>query len=142
MSRNKILYILISAVVSVLLLWILLSRLETGDLRQTLSNIYVPALSVYAAVALLGAFFRSWRYKWLLQPEPIGWRDIFLVTLIRNLFVDLLPARVGSLSYIYLLNKRLRFTFESATSTFVVAFLFDLSLATLTKALFYAMISG
>ncbi len=125
MSRNKILYILISAVVSALLLWILLSRVETGDLVQTFSNIYYPALLAYVAIALLGAVLRSWRYKWLLQPEPIGWRDIFLVTLIRNLFVDLLPSRIGSLSYIYLLNKRLRFAFESATSTFVVAFLFD-----------------
>ena len=125
MSRNTIFYILISIVVSALLLWVLLARLETGDFNQTLSNIYYPALLVYMAIALLGAVLRSWRYKWLLQPEPITWRDIFLVTLIRNLFVDLLPSRVGSLSYIYLLNRRLRFSFESATSTFVVAFLFD-----------------
>jgi hypothetical protein len=48
-----------------------------------------------------------------------------LVTFIRNLFVDLLPVRIGSLSYIYVLNKRLNFTFNAATSSFVVAFVYD-----------------
>jgi len=124
-SKNKIFYVLLSVFVSALLLWILLSRLEKGDLVQTFSHIYSPALLTYMAIALLAAGLRSWRYKWLLRPEPIGWRDIFLVTLIRNLFVDLLPSRIGSLSYIYLLNKRLHYTFELAMSTFVVAFLFD-----------------
>jgi uncharacterized membrane protein YbhN (UPF0104 family) len=50
---------------------------------------------------------------------------MFLVTFIRNCFDDLLPARIGSLSYIYVLNKRLEFSFESAASTFVVAFVLD-----------------
>jgi hypothetical protein len=50
---------------------------------------------------------------------------MFLVTFIRNSLIDLLPARLGSLSYIYVLNKRLGFPFETATSSFVLAFVLD-----------------
>jgi hypothetical protein len=77
------------------------------------------------AIALAGATLRAWRYKWLLLPHRISWRNIFLVTFIRNLFVDLFPARLGSLSYIYVLNKSLRYSFEAASSSFVVAFVLD-----------------
>lgn len=125
MSKNRLFYILLSFVVSAVLIWILLSQIETKDLVQTLSHIHFPALLAFMVIALTGVVLRSWRYKWLLEPCPIGWGNIVLVTFIRNLFVDLFPARIGSLSYIYLLNKRLNFSFEVATSTLVIAIIFD-----------------
>jgi uncharacterized membrane protein YbhN (UPF0104 family) len=94
-------------------------------LTQTLSNIYWPALFLYIGISFFSSWLRAWRYKWLLQPRPITWGNMFLVTFIRNCFDDLLPARIGSLSYIYVLNKRLKFSFESAASTFVVSFVLD-----------------
>jgi hypothetical protein len=111
--------------VSAVLIWFLLSQIEIRDLIQTFSSIYFPALLAFTAIAVIGAILRSWRYKWLLEPYPISWGNILLVTFVRNLFVDLFPARIGSLSYIYLLNKRLNFSFEVATSTFVMAVIFD-----------------
>ena len=125
MFKNKAVYIGLSAAVSVGLLWLLSSQFRAGDIGAMLSNIFWPAVVVYAAVALSGALVRAWRYKTLLAPRFVGWRDILLVTFIRNSLIDLLPARLGGLSYIYVLNKRLGFTFESATSTFVLASVLD-----------------
>lgn len=125
MQKKRLFYILLSFVVSTVLIWILLSQIETRDLVQTFSRIYFPAFLAFMAIALAGVVLRSWRYKWLLKPYPISWENIILVTFIRNLFVDLFPARIGSLSYIYLLNKRLNFSFEVATSTLVIAIIFD-----------------
>ena len=125
MSKNKLLYTLLSFAVSAFLIWFLLSQIETRDLVQTFSRIHYPALLAYMAIALAGTGLRAWRYRWLLHPHHISWGNILLVTLIRNCFVDLFPARIGSLSYIYILNKRLNFSFEVATSTFVMAFIFD-----------------
>jgi uncharacterized membrane protein YbhN (UPF0104 family) len=119
-------FVVVSLVVSVLLIGLLLSQVKTRDLAQTLSKIYWPALFSYFGISLFSSWLRAWRYKWLLQPQPITWGNIFLVTLIRNCLDDLLPARIGSLSYIYVLYKRLNFSFESAASTFVVAFVYDL----------------
>lgn len=125
MSKNRLFYILLSFAISAILIWFLLSQIETKDLFQTFSRIHYPALLAYIGIALIGTGLRAWRYRWLLHPHHISWGNILLVTLIRNLFVDLFPARIGSLSYIYLLNKRLNFSFEVATSTFVIAFIFD-----------------
>ena len=125
MLRNRLVYIALSAVVSLALLWLLFSQIRTEDVITTLSKIFVPALFAYMAIALLGAWLRAWRYKWLLQPQTISWGNILLVTFIRNSLIDLLPARIGSLSFIYVLNKRLNFSFETATSAFVVAFVLD-----------------
>jgi uncharacterized membrane protein YbhN (UPF0104 family) len=125
MAKNKLFYILLSLAVSTALIWILLSQIELKDLTKTFTEIDYSFLLVFMAIALFAAGLRAWRYRLLLYPHSIAWRNIFLVTLIRNLFVDLFPARVGSLSYIYILNKRLNFSFETATSTFVVSVIFD-----------------
>lgn len=126
MPKKKIGYILLSITVSVVLILILLSKIETKDFLYTLSHIFLPALLAFFAISLLGTVLRAWRYKLLLYPQKISWGNIFLVTFIRNLFVDLLPVRIGSLSYIYILNKRLNVSFNTATSSFVVAFVYDL----------------
>lgn len=125
MPKKKLFYTLLSSAVSAILIWFLLSQIETKDLIKTFSSIHYPALFAYVSISLAGAGLRAWRYKWLLHPHPISWRNILLVTLIRNLFVDLFPARIGSLSYVYLLNRRLYFSFEVATSTLVVAIVYD-----------------
>ena len=125
MLKNKFLYLLLSFIISAVLIYVLLTRIETEDLVQTFKGIYYPSLFIFMVIALTGAVLRAWRYKWLLKPQTIGWGNIFLVTLIRNLFVDLLPARIGSLSYIYFMNKRLNYSFEAAASSFVLAMVFD-----------------
>ncbi|MDH4271713.1 MAG: flippase-like domain-containing protein [Candidatus Aminicenantes bacterium] len=139
MSRNKLTYIVLSAIVSAVLLLLLFKQIDFGELSLAFSRIFLPALVVYAAVALIAAWLRAWRYKWLLRPQPIGWRNILLVTFIRNSLIDLLPARIGSLSYIYVLNKRLGFPFETATSSFIVAFVLDF--LTISPFLFVSLLA-
>lgn len=137
MPKKRLFYILISFAVSAVLIWLLLTQIETKDLVQTFARIDYRALLAFMIIALVGVVLRSWRYKWLLKPYPISWGSIILVTFVRNLFVDLFPARIGSLSYIYLLNKRLGFSFEVATSTFVMALIFDF--LTLSPFLFFSI---
>jgi len=90
-----------------------------------MSSLYLPPLLAYMAISITTAFLRAWRYRILLRPVPIRWRDIMIVTLVRNAFDDLLPARIGSLSYIWVLNDRLEKPFENAASSFVIAFIYD-----------------
>src|SRR4030042_4732209 len=107
MRKSRLVYIILSVLVSAGLLWLLLSNVKTEDIIRTVSRIYVPALLTYMAMALTAAWLRAWRYKLLLRPQPISWPNMFLVTFIRNSLIDLLPARLGSLSYIYRLKQRL-----------------------------------
>ncbi len=110
---------------SAVLLAVLISRIRIADLGDILSKLYLPALLAYAAISLASTGLRALRYKWLLEPRRIGWGPMLLVTLARNAFDDLLPARVGALSYIYFMNRNLGFSFESAASSFIVAFILD-----------------
>jgi len=117
--------ILLSLVLSVFLLYVLFTRVRPADFIDVLTSVYLPALLVYMTVNLAATFLRAWRYRVLLHPIPISWGDILIVTLVRNSFDDLLPARIGSLSYIYVLTERLEKPFEHAASSFVIAFVFD-----------------
>lgn len=125
MFRKKTTYFILSIAVSIFLIWFLLSQIEINALKQTFTQIYIPAVCAFMAISLISSLFRAWRYQILLPPQSIKFGNIFMVTLIRNLFVDLLPARTGSLSYVYILNRRLNFPFEEAASTFVLAIVFD-----------------
>ena len=124
-AKRTSFYVIVSIALSFLLIGLLVSRIDAKELAETLTRIFLPALLAYMAIALLGAVLRAWRYKLFLSPRPIRWRDILMATFIRNSFVDLLPARLGSLSFIYVLNKRLDFAFEAATSAFVASFVYD-----------------
>ena len=125
MSGRRAVYIAVSLALSVLLISLLISRIDAEELGRVLTRIFVPGLLAYMAVALLGTVLRAWRYKLFLSPQTVRWRDILMATFIRNSFVDLLPARLGSLSLIYVLNKRLGFSFEAATSAFVASLVYD-----------------
>lgn len=122
---KKIITLAVSTAVSVLLIGFLLSRIETRDLVRTIRDVHRPALAAYLGAMLAGAALRAWRYKILLHPRTISWPDILMVTFIRNSFIDLLPARIGSLSFILIMNRRLGFPFESATSAFLVSMVLD-----------------
>jgi len=124
-SKRRTSIIIVSLALSAVLLFALFRRVSPADFAGTMSSLSLPPLLAYMALSLLTAFFRAWRYRILLRPVPIGWGDMMIVTLVRNAFDDLLPARIGSLSYIWVLNDRLGKPFENAASSFVVAFIFD-----------------
>lgn len=123
--RSRLTTFVLSLLLSIGLVGYLLSRIQLADLVQTFTRIYLPSLGLYGLLSLLGSGLRAYRYRLLLGPERITTAGIFLVTLIRNLFVDLLPAKLGSLSYIYLLVRRFGLPLELGTSTFILAAVFD-----------------
>lgn len=122
---KRIIYLLLSLIISGILISLLLSQISTQDLIFTLKNLYWPSLLTYMLISLVGAIIRAWRYRLLLQPCQVSWLGIILVTFVKNSLIDLLPARLGSLSYIYLLNRRLGLAFEPVTSSFINAILLD-----------------
>lgn len=125
MKRSTFSYFGFSLLLSIGLVWYLLSQIEIDDLVNTFHNLYLPTLSLYFVLAFSGTLARAYRYHILIDSTAIRFKDLVFVTLVRNLFVDLIPARIGSLSYIYLVNRRFGFPFEIAASSFLVAFLFD-----------------
>lgn len=95
---------------------------------------------VYVLMTLLGIVLRAWRYQVLLQASGEtrlpSFRDLSLITMVRNMTVDLLPARLGELVFVGLLRQRAGTRVASGLSALMFAMLFDvLILAPLTIVL-------
>jgi len=107
---------------------------EEGAVRPHLLHIlqetFLSFVALYLLFSFLQAFFRAIRYRLLIRAA--GEQSVpsvahtFLVTLARNMFVDLLPARVGELSYVAMMNKGYRVSGKACLSSLTISFLFDL----------------
>ena len=107
------------------LCFVLLRQVDLRELADWLLRVDRRYYAAYVGLALAGLFARSWRYQMLIG-RWVGFLPIVLVTAARNFLVDLLPARIGSLSYVYLLNRRFGVPLEPVLSSFVITFLYDL----------------
>jgi uncharacterized membrane protein YbhN (UPF0104 family) len=125
MAHRKPLTIVLSVLVTVGLLAWLFASIPLRELVDSLRTIRIPGVLLYLVLGLAATFLKAARSKWLLAPVRISWPDMFLVTFVRNGFEDLLPARLGSLSYVVVLNNNLGLPFEAAASTLVIMLVFD-----------------
>ena len=103
-----------------------------SKLVDLIRNVAPMALFFYMATQLIGVGLRSSRYKILLdnsgdQSKP-GLGDLFPVTLVRNMTVDLLPARVGELVFVGLLKKIKNTHASHSLTSLLFATLFDIAI--------------
>lgn len=92
-------------------------------------------LNLYLFAAFMGLYLTSMllkalRYQIFLKSSSTnqtpGLVDLITLTFVSNLFVDLLPARSGSLAYIVFLNRKLKVELPACFSSFAFSFIFDL----------------
>ncbi|MET0152098.1 MAG: lysylphosphatidylglycerol synthase transmembrane domain-containing protein [Candidatus Binatia bacterium] len=121
---------LASLALTAILCFLLLRRVDVRELADWLLRVDPRYYAGYVGLAVAGLLARSWRYQ-ILIGRWVGFWPIVLVTAARNFLVDLLPARIGSLSYVYLLTRRFGVPLEPVLSSFVLTFLYDLLAMTL-----------
>ncbi len=118
-----------SATITAWLVYSLFTQTQRGDWEKVLGLNYLHLL-VYLALYALNLYLRTWRYYTLLKathtPRLPSFGDLTLVTLVRNMLVDFLPARIGGLSYIVILNQILKVEMAPCLTSFTYAALFDL----------------
>lgn len=98
------------------------------DVIDVLRDLAPPEILLFVVSSLFMSICRSWRF--LLLLEPVGYRPgrlaMFLTVIVRNLFADLLPARIGSLIYLWLCRTRLGISWGAASSSMAISFVFDM----------------
>jgi len=111
------------------------NQVDPRALGTMVAAISLPGLGAFVLVSFAALILRALRYWILLERRAALW-PLMLVTLVRNLFVDFLPARAGAAgSYIYLVTARLGLPAEAAIASFALSFVFDtLALAPLLIA--------
>ncbi len=99
-------------------------------------------LLLYFVASLIRTLLQSLRYRMLLSTSEEVVPTLFhvyLVTLSRNMFVDMLPARLGELSYIAMLNRGYKVSGESCVSSLAISFVFDLIALGVLMALLFVL---
>jgi len=120
--------LLFSVALTVSVFGYLLTQVSIEEVLGAIQNVDRNALLLFVILSFSMSGFRTWRYALVLTVSGYSPRKsaLFLVTLVRNFCSDLLPARIGTLVYVYLVTARLGVPFGAAASSFALAFLFDL----------------
>jgi len=103
----------------------MLNQVSFTDVIKAFLGIYKPSLIIGLILMFSIDYFKAYRSKILVGSDRIGIGDMFVVSLIRNAFNMVLPARTGELSYIYVLKRKFKFPVEIGVSTLMVALIFD-----------------
>lgn len=148
-SRNipwrRLIFFGFSLLVTLVVFRILFQHISWRDVREMIVEIHPGWLIGFFVFSLLQLVVRTWRYWMLLHASgqnPPRFA-LFLVVVVRGLCVDMLPARAGELVYIFLVRTRLGLDLGAATTSFALAFLFDiLALAPLLLVGAWALGSG
>ena len=133
---KQLLRIGLSIGVSFAILGLLLKMVTTGlDDQQrpsVLSALQDTSLGMVFAVLivyLITLFIRAYRYRLLLvmsgEQNVPSFRQMSMVTGIRNMIVDMLPARIGELGYVGLLNRGYGVKLQHCVSSLTISVAFD-----------------
>jgi Tol biopolymer transport system component len=139
LNKRFLLNTLLSLGISLTLLALLISGINgTAELAirpklfSVLTRTAWNALVLYMLASIVQTFFRAIRYQVLLKSslkndeELPGLFYLFMVTMSRNMFIDMLPARLGELSYVAMLNMGFKVRADACLSSLALSFVFDL----------------
>ncbi len=115
---------LIGAFVAVLLIGYLLTQIEFGQLLSTLGSIHPVYILLCFGIYFSSYFLRALRFKVILGDEA-KYLDLLKVLFIHNMVNQVLPARTGEISYVYLMEKR-GLSINKGISSLALARVFDL----------------
>lgn len=115
----------------------LLSAVELDDSLNYVQQADRLFLTYYLALSCLGAITRAFRWFIVLhhQSHKVRFIDVFAGTLVRNATVDLLPARLGESSLLFVF-KALKVPFKSSISALGSTFLLDIVVLCLILGVF------
>ncbi len=114
-----------SVVIAVVLVWWLLGDLGVGPVVEAIRGAWLPGLALGVAVFWAMIAFRVLRYRALLRESvPLG--ALTLITVVRGMVADLLPARIGTLAYVWLVTTRAGVPLPDALSSFFLALVLDM----------------
>ena len=127
-KKQQIHFLIFSAVVSIAILAYLFTKVSLAEVINAIRGVSLSWIVLFLVFSFSMSLFRTWRYQLVLNVS--GYRVdsvvLFLITLVRNFFSDLLPARLGTLIYVYLVKSRLGLPLGPILSSFAHAFIFDI----------------
>jgi|SRR3989344_363713 len=123
--KSKTKFIIISILVTLLLVYFLLSKISINEISQTIISSDIKYIFIAFSVYFLIYLLRAIRFKILLNEE-LKFKNIFPIVCIHNFMNMVLPLKTGELSYSYLLKKRSKVRYQKSLSNILIARIMDL----------------
>ncbi len=115
--------LVIGLVLSAVLVWRLLSRIELADF--TALEFSAGRLALGFLLYLSTYLLRALRWKVLLRRDPVPLRGLFGITAIHTMTNNIFPSRTGEVSYVYLLKRQYGVPVERSVATLLAARVYD-----------------
>lgn len=116
--------IVIPLLVTAIIILIFFKDISLHDIKTNFLKIPLFYLVVFILLSLAGTILRALKY-YILLSKKLSFPDLFLITLVRNFSVDLLPARTASLVLYSYFTVKKGLSLEEGASSFVVSMFYD-----------------
>ncbi len=107
--------------------------IQPGKIITAVSESSISLFLLFVVTGLAGIWFRAIRYRILIvasgeeQANIPGMKKMVLITAVRGMVVDLLPARLGELIYVALLKKFANTSIPTGLSSLLFAMILDVA---------------
>jgi glycosyltransferase 2 family protein len=127
MKKHQTLIYIISAILSVALLAYLLLNLDWDILRVAFTDIHWGWLTLALLAYLVNILLRAQRFANLIYSRPVKWTELVPVSALHNIWVYLMPAKTGDITYVFIAKDRLDLSLTEGTATLFAARFYDFS---------------
>lgn len=122
--KKHIAKLLAIVIITIVLVAILLSQINPGDIITTLTNIDPIYLVIGFATYICCYFVRIIRF-YILLNKKVSIKDLVAIVCVHNMANNILPARTGEVSYVYLAKKLHNISVGEGVASLMVARMFD-----------------
>jgi uncharacterized protein (TIRG00374 family) len=122
---KKAVSVVLSLLVTVILVAFLLRQTSIAELVATLSALPLSSVVLGLGLYALVPVFRGVR-AWLLVRKAVPLDTLVSIMCVNNTMINVLPARTGELSYIYLLRRTGKVSVGTGMGTLALGRIFDL----------------
>ena len=112
----------------------MVDELQGIDLRDMLSRVALSSWLLALLAYLLLNLFRAARFRVLLDRNDAPWRLLVPITLYHNGLVRVVPFKLGELSYVLLLRRRLNYSMQEGVGSLFGARVLELLIIVLVFA--------
>jgi glycosyltransferase 2 family protein len=135
--KKIITQVILPIIVLLLILIVFFNDITFGDIKLNFLKIPLSYLVLFMILTVVATVLRTYKY-YILLAKKLSLMDLFLITLVRNFSVDLLPGRAAAMLFYSWLTKRKGIAVEEGASSFVISVFYDaLALAFMLSGLLF-----
>ena len=115
--------IILGAIITIILSYFLLNQINIKDIKILIDNISINYIILGLGLYTFSNILRALRLKLMLKEITV--KRLIPIVFLHNMFNQLLPAKIGEISFLYLTKKEKNSKLEDNLSSLVIVRIFD-----------------